>query len=930
MADHGGTLRLESTGSTTKNHAAAAPSRPVIPARHFHDCHDQKLAEKIDALTEAPSRPVTLAEIIDGLTEAPSRPAGHAGHIAKTKTGNTPSHHGKTSPAKDHTSTHGPAKQQHAAPHPPSSGVAAVGHHVKAAGGHAHVRSLPAADQQPLPSAPNRPQAKAPLTDKTPLADKAPPTDKAPATEPHVRYEDIKAKAAADEIKALRALSAVYAKDPHILDNNDSAWEPVVAVVTRANAPLQEETADLASPQAQTSAAIHLLNQATRNLDPRLAAEVVRLALPTYEKFHQAHMTALPDNALFGFLGTGPLVELTSRIAGTPHGDNAVARFAAIGGLHTGAVISALAAGAGPAYAIEFAHQLKADGIDPSSVYRVINDGMVQFRRQAVADAEADVEKLAEHNRELAWLADNDGAACSPEQFDKAVDGYTKSGDWKAQGETLFQHLSDRGVMLTHYMSTLKGTPPEAGCDDSIARTIETLTSDPATSLAISLAAKNNPALLRELESIAARFTSDTFRKSGEFVRKLTGEVASTILRKNVLEKLKNIDLSNPASVEMAKRDLESLRGFGRSNQDKVVQELKKTIDEMAKATSSTRDPVVLKAAQVAALKKLNDKLVGDPSIVKAFARDTLQGLLFRGFAVGLASLNLYNNARKFMDKGDVQSGVQAFAAGADLAHKGSEWLVGLGIVDKASAIGKFGGGWRLMGRASAGDLVSVISAGIEGFSGARSLFGWGVEQDTGSAMFSFASAAGSGLISAQAFGAAAWTGPVGVGVTAVALVGKEIYKDAKDAHKYEAASKKFLIAAGYKPEAAEALSKRGDYPGLAAGMGQMPFLAKYAEFKYAEFKEKMTPEGLRDWINGLSPDQVNNLSELVLFTLQQGDRLDGPDLSSQPRPQWAGKARTQGAAYGPSKALIVAVFDKMLEGRNVPHPSSPKGHFYH
>ena len=38
----------------------------------------------------------------------------------------------------------------------------------------------------------------------------------------------------------------------------------------------------------------------------------------------------------------------------------------------------------------------------------------------------------------------------------------------------------------------------------------------------------------------------------------------------------------------------------------------------------------------------------------------------------------------------------------------------------------------------------------------------------------------------------------------------------------------------------------------------QMPFLAKYAEFKH------MTPDQLRSWVNSLTPDQVHEILMLL------------------------------------------------------------------
>ena len=65
---------------------------------------------------------------------------------------------------------------------------------------------------------------------------------------------------------------------------------------------------------------------------------------------------------------------------------------------------------------------------------------------------------------------------------------------------------------------------------------------------------------------------------------------------------------------------------------------------------------------------------------------------------------------------------------GAGFAQKSTELLVGLGQVNKTSALGQFGREWKLVGRASAGDLLTGISAVLTGVSAIRSGFGIGTQ----------------------------------------------------------------------------------------------------------------------------------------------------------------------------------------------------------
>ena len=722
--------------------------------------------------------------------------------------------------------------------------------------------------------------------------------------------------AIADDIAALRALDEAYLNEPR------GAWEIIDRVAAWANAPLTGH-AEGAAWRAQAFAAIHRLEQATRDLDPRVASHVVAMALPAYERIYADNRAILPDNALFGPLGMTPVVQLSAHIAGTTPGNRAIARLAAMGGWDANAVRNAIGAGTAPAYALEFARQLKNDGIDPSIVDQTIRDGILQFRHQTNAAIRADVEKLHECTAELAWLVSNDGAILSSEHLDDAIACYLKDKDpgLKEEEEKLRQRLAAKGTKLIHDMIALSSkTPPDSGCAALIAQTLHAMASDPATSLAISMALKNDPSLVKgeELNGIAGLFASAAFRKSGDLIRKWTGELASSVLRNNVLEKLKDLNLFDPGSVARARAAIDGLRGdsfakligVSKNDLDKAIRAIDEAVDEIA-AISKAPNQQALGAAQSVSLARLDDKLANDPRLVKAFARNTLAGQVMRCTAIGLAGLNLYNSALKFVDKPDAGNGLRAFVAGADFVQKSSDLLLSLGRVGERSALGQLGGGWKLMGRAAAGDLIAGISSALEAVNGVQSLLGLGAEQDTGQAIISFASAAGGGLILAKTLGAATWTGPVGLAITTAAVVGGEVYREAKDAHRYEEASKKFLMAAGYNEAAAEALSRRVGFPSGAAGAAQAPFLAQYAE-TFA----KLSPTDFTAWINSLSPERVRSLSTIALALLNDGH--DGRDQSAQRRPQWAGAARAQGAAHGPTQGATFRLFDAMLHNAGV------------
>ena len=765
-----------------------------------------------------------------------------------------------------------------------------------------------------------------------------------------------KAQQQSDPVAALRALNGDYphnVKDAVLRDPN--AMKIIDKAAAWANLPLGK--ADGATlPEAQTKAAIERLDQATRGLDKNLAAAVVDRAVPAYEQFYKDNQGNLPLGP-FGSVGMTTLVDLSGRIAGSAQGDDAVARFAAMNGWNGDAVRNSIAAGADPAYPIELARQLKGKSIDPeivvrtiadgirmrdgeriagggnpaetinvarrmqaagldsSGVMKVATDGVQQFKEQVAGD----VRKLAQHDSELAWLVQNDSAGMSPQQIGPLIANYRKDkgAAWQADEAKLGGQIAVDGAKLIDQMNALNQLPPQlSGSRTAVDQTFRTIANDPAAGLAISSAIQSDPKVAdaRHVKDVADIFA---LSKVGDIGRKYTNELASAVLRSRVFSRLQGVNLQDAASVAEAKEAIRSIsdEAFARlvgvtpSDLDKAVKQVQIAADKTAAA--KTPEEVA------AALRELDKKLGSDAQLSKAFNKTTPPGQMLRGAAVVFAGASLINSSAKFnANPSDPQNGIKLLLDAAGFAQKNAELVVGLGLVSKNSAIGRFGGEWKLLGRATAGDLINGVSAVLDLISAARSGFGLGVPQDTGDAIFSLTTATGGGLAVAPAFGAPAVLGGIGLGVTLLGVGGKAIYESEKDAHRYESASKKFLMAAGYNEAAADALSKQGGITSGAAGAAQLPFLAKYGELK------GLTRDQLVNWINSLTPDQVKHLSARLLQAA--GDCRGNPDQFT------AGPAQTaEISEYDNPYAVTVplantiSVFDSYLDYDHVPnaHP---------
>jgi LysM domain len=760
-----------------------------------------------------------------------------------------------------------------------------------------------------------------------------------------------------DPVKALQALNDGYGKAPQAvqdaLQHDPGATRIIDNAANWANAPLQ--TKDGATlPQGRSLQAVSRLDQATKGLDKNLAGMVVNHAASGYAQFAKENQNALPGGSPFGPEGTTELMNLGSRIAGSQQGDQALSKLAGLGGWNTDAVRNAIAGGDDPAYAIAFGQSMKAQGADPSIVTQTIDEGMQERDQSKIANGASlqptidvanrmqaagldgsgvlkvatdgaqqfkgkignDVKALASHDAELAYLVKTDGSGMSPQQLNNAVAAYEKGkgSAWQAQDTKLRQQITKDGSELINQMTELNQLPPALSKSQGSAdATLKTIANDPSAGVAITSALQNDPSLVQG-SKVAPIVNVFTAAKIGDIGRKFTNEMASSWLRQNVTSKLTNVDLKDPAQVAQATK---AIQGIGNENFAKMIgvskSDLDKAVGQVEQSAGKIAAADTPEAAN-AALQELDNKLNNDSTLSKAFNKTTLPGQMMRGVGLAFAGAGLINSYQKFKsDPSDPQNGIALLASSAGFAQKNSELLVGLGAVDKDSAIGQFGGEWKLAGKASAGDLIGGVSAVLDGVSAVRSGFGLGTQQDTGKAVFSATTAVGGGLAVAPAFGAAAWLGPVGLGITAVGTIGSAIYSAHESAHQYEGASQAFLEAGGYDSAAAGALSKRDGLISGAAGASQMPFLTKYAQMKH------MSPDQLQSWVNSLSPSQVQSLSNRLLQTA--GDSGGDPKDFTNGPPQKTFVGAETGFPVEVTKANTMGVFDGYLNYDHVPHP---------
>jgi len=709
-----------------------------------------------------------------------------------------------------------------------------------------------------------------------------------------------------DPKEALQLLNSAYAKASPAVQQalllDPQVRAAIDAGVTWALEPLGLDPLKQWSPQTPGFEAAQRLDQLSAGLNPEIAARVMAAATPRIESA-TLDFDSKYGGTPFGQSGVMHLVTALGRTAGTPIGDASIERIAKLGIWDSSGVVSAIAQGANPAYAIAFARQ---PGMDATIVMDAALQGM-QIFRENIGDHTTEYGK---HMEELAWLVKSHGGSMTPEQLDKAIADYTaeKGPEWQARTEELRKRLADDGARLLEQIAALQNLPGElASQQGAVDHVLEETLSDPKAHLAMSTALQTKPELTQGVagERLLGVFTSTGLASNAKItdqVRKLAIEVSTAYIKSNVVAGIGEFDPANPASVQRAHDAIESLRN------SRLAQALGVSEDALDKAVSALRStmPVAGESAEETAkrLSAFNDTL-GD---LKGFDKTSLPGQLLRGVGLGLAGVGLLASIERAGLDPSLRNDLRVLVDSAGLGQKGAELLAGLTKADDASTLGKLGG-------SAASKFLGVLTAALDIWSSADA-FGKG---DIPSGIL-FGVGAGGGLLAA--FGSGSIAGPIGIGLVVVSVLGLAVWNGIKEANKHEfdndgGTSMRFLLHAGFSQAAAHALvDQSGD------GHSPVPILARYAELKGLNLEDPAQRQTFVDWINTMQPEQFEVLRDNLHHTL---DDIDGdvsrfhatadddaivvPDTQSRPH----------FAAFGDATPRSAAQLDAVLGVLSIP-----------
>ena len=700
-------------------------------------------------------------------------------------------------------------------------------------------------------------------------------------------------KRLADAPPEVKSAVAASPKGQQMLqDAANWATEPL------AGGDAQQAERDHGTPLAAGIQSAERLEQVTRGLPPDMAAQLTGKAMPTIEAFSGSFKEHYPTlHSPFKDDGFQNLMKAMDRGIDTPQGQINMQKLAAQDVWDRTAMHQHIAEGGRPAYALEWAKQ---QGVDIDAVKQDIRSAMKTYASSIDQTGKA----YAEHMSELGWLVANHGGAMTPEQLEQAIAQYAKEKgpEWEAKGNELKARLVAHGEKLAGQIADLD---PEGGG----AEIAKEILSNPSARLAFSSAVQSNPELLAgaQGEKVANFFSNPGVQaKLGDQGRKLANELATIYAKRVVLDKVRNLDPSDAASVATVKQALTGLKdsrfakllGLSSSQMDEVVSALENTIpkagesaDDIAKRTSA-----------------LNIKLKD----IKGLNGSTAAGRLIRGLGVALSGVSFLASTGKAINDPTVKNGLQAIVGAAGLGQRGSELLVAIGKVDADSALGKLGG-------KTAGKVVGALGAVFDVWNMCESF----ASGDIPSGVLYGTGAAG-GLMAT--FGAGSMAGPIGIGLVLVSVIGLGIWDSVKEANKHEPGSDggtslRFLQNAGISEAAARELVNQN-----GKGHSPVPLLLRYAEHKGLDMQKPEDQKKFVDWLNHMPHDKLVNLRDRLHQTLDyNGGNMEKFPAAKEGDDRWkpVQKVPTGGPGYGtmdvnmpPSSA---AQMDKVLTHLGLP-----------
>lgn len=584
------------------------------------------------------------------------------------------------------------------------------------------------------------------------------------------------------------------------------------------------------------------LDEATQGMDQEIATRLVTQALPGVEAEYQRSLND-PDTYPAGPLTAGPsgaeaLMWVTDRIAGTPQGDAAIDRLIEMSFYESSGVRHAIANGANPAYAIEYAARSGSEQIFQNDVLGGTDD----FRSKVGESADA----YNAHMEELNWLSANHGVAMTPEELEQAVAGYRaeKGSGWEQTEQDLKNAMAANGKTLLEQLDALTSLPPElSGLQDEANAKIEETLGDANSYNAIRVALQQDSGQLSD----QTLRTIGTIGRLSDRGRKLVEEVATQVLRRDVLPAFADLNTNDPASVNRARQAIQSL------NDKRWTTLLGVTDGDLSRATAALERALPQPGDSPEQLNARMTQLNQDLNDVRSFDKSTFPGQFLRTIGVAGTGVSLFASMGMAEANPNLKNNLKVLIDSAGLGQKTIELMEGLGVLgsDSRSA--------QVLGSSSkpAVKFLGVLGSSFD-FINAYEFYKSGDHVSAG-----ISAAAGAGGVTA-ALGTGTMAGPIGLAIVGGAVIAQMLWNDVRQSNVHmNGVSADFLQHAGFERDAAEALVDQS-----GEGYSPMPILVKYAELKGLDMDDPAGQQAFVDWINDMPADKLATLRDNLHHTL--------------------------------------------------------------
>jgi hypothetical protein len=538
----------------------------------------------------------------------------------------------------------------------------------------------------------------------------------------------------------------------------------------------------------------------TSGLPPAYAATIVQQSLPTIQTIAGVDANYSGSQAFTNLskvvdsLGDSPAAQtLTKQIAQDYRGqfDTWEGRFDDPNG---GIVKYTLGAGASPTLSLALATQLQAEGKsdEAGAVLRSIERGVEDLQGKV----KQDIDDYNGLTKDLNWVVANSKGKLTPDQLQKAINTYIakQPQDWQKQFQDVQSRLMADGKTLGCDIGALNNVPDDLKqlAPDAFANLEKNVGENETTQNALAWVASRDPSVFEgEKGEGLMTFLMEVSHKGKD----VASTWANAYITGHVLPAVKDLNPSDPASVSKANQALADLQrhasGLLGIPQDEVDRDINK-LREVVTTLQTTKSV----ATALDGITELDDTKKELGELKEMTLNSGAAGLAFRVIGFAISGAVFLNSTSETLANPTVKNTLGTLAAGVGLAQDSIHFGQTLQLLDSDGALAK----WAVAG--STEKLFGALNIAY---------FAAAAVEDRGNVpaqAFDITGAAGATLATfGEALGAGSWAGPVGWGVTVLAVGGAELAKQGKELAEHTELAETFLKDGGVDEAAAKTLS---------------------------------------------------------------------------------------------------------------------------